>query len=66
VTPTVEIRLRNKVLMSVAGDAKYVTGERIDTDLTLDSTLLSSPIVLKGEFVIIVSHSLLCSYVFLD
>jgi len=46
--PNVELRFRNKPVMTLRGDAKYVIGNSIDTDLTLDSTLLSSPIVLKG------------------
>ena len=48
-SPTVEIRIRNKSILSMSGDAKYVTGERIDGDLVLDSSLLNSPIALKGE-----------------
>ena len=47
--PNVELRFRNKPVMTLGGDVKYVIGNSIDTDLTLDSTLLSSPIVLKGN-----------------
>jgi hypothetical protein len=49
VSPNVEIRWGNKPVMTVVGDAKYVNGDKFDTDLTLDSSMLKSPIVLKGS-----------------
>ena len=36
--------------MTMVGDAKYVNGEKFDTEMTLDSSLLKSPIVLKGKY----------------
>ena len=48
-SPNVEIRIGSKPIMTVVGDAKYVYGEKFDTDMTLDSSLLKSPVVLKGK-----------------
>lgn len=47
-SPNVAVNVYGKPVLTLKGDTKYVAGDKIDTDMTLECSLLSSPIVLKG------------------
>jgi len=47
-SPNVAVSVYGKSVLTLKGDTKIVPGEKLDTDMTLESSLLSSAVVLKG------------------